>query len=407
MGTRKNLSIVFIAVFALIAITVILYFSGVFVPNTLKSGSFETTVVHRGNVISTTQATGIVESENEVLVLSPAGSIIKSILKEPGDYVKQGEIIMQLNTDEVNENIEKLKDQLEVKRNNLEKTRLNAQSARLDLDYNEEVKKLKITSLESQLADQNQLLEVGGISPARIEQTKQEITLAEKDLKMMIERNAIRIKQLAADETGLLLQIRMDEKVLEDNIELLAKMDIRAPSSGIILNISGHVGEKVNADRMVARMSDLTSFKVIGSVDEQYANQVKTGKNVIVSVEDEKLEGLIGSITPMVENNKVQFNVHLKESSHPKLIANQNVQVQIINNNKENVLCIDKLPEFEDGKYQKLFVIQGNKAIKKEVKLGVAGNEMCEVVSGLNEGDIVISGGINAYRHLNEIEINN
>ncbi len=407
MGTKKNLSIALITVFALVALAVILYFSRIFVPDSLQSGTFETVVVHRGDIISTTQATGVVESENEVLVLSPATSIIKSILKEPGDYVKEGEIIMQLNTDQIKEDIEKLKDQLEVKQNNLDKMRLNAQSAKLDLDYNEEVKKLKITSLESQLADQQQLLEVGGISPARIEQTKQEITLAEKDLKMLVEKNAIRLKQLEADEVGLLLQIRMDEKVLENNIELLSKMDIRAPSSGIILNISGHVGEKVNADRMVARMSDLTSFKVIGSVDEQYATLVKTGKSVIVTVEDEKLNGLIGSITPMVENSKVQFNVHLEESSHPKLIANQNVQIQIINSNKGNVLCINKLPEFDNDKIQKVFVVQGNKAVKRDITIGIMGNEMCEVISGLDEGDIVISDGTNAYRHLNEIEISN
>ncbi len=407
MGTKKNLSIALITVFALVALAVILYFSRIFVPDSLQSGTFETVVVHRGDIISSTQATGVVESENEVLVLSPATSIIKSILKEPGDYVKEGEIIMQLNTDQIKEDIEKLKDQLEVKQNNLEKMRLNAQSAKLDLDYNEEVKKLKITSLESQLADQQQLLEVGGISPARIEQTKQEITLAEKDLKMLVEKNAIRLKQLEADEVGLLLQIRMDEKVLENNIELLSKMDIRAPSSGIILNISGHVGEKVNADRMVARMSDLTSFKVIGSVDEQYATLVKTGKSVIVTVEDEKLNGLIGSITPMVENSKVQFNVHLEESSHPKLIANQNVQIQIINSNKGNVLCINKLPEFDNDKIQKVFVVQGNKAVKRDITIGIMGNEMCEVISGLDEGDIVISDGTNAYRHLNEIEISN
>lgn len=407
MGAKKNLSIAFIAVAILTVLAIFLYFSRAFVPDLLRPGTFETAVVHRGDVISTTQATGVVESENEVLILSPATSIIKSILKEPGNYVKEGEIIMQLNAEPVKEEIEKLKDQLEVKKNNLDKMRLNAQSARLDLDYNEEVKKLKITSLKSQLADQMQLLEVGGISPAKIEETKQEITLAEKDLQMVMEKNAIRLKQLEADEAGLLLQIRMDEKVLEDNIELLSKMDIRAPSSGIILNISGKVGEKVNADRMVARMSDLSSFKVIGSVDEQFAAVVKTGKKVIVTVEDEKLEGLIGSITPVVENKKVQFNVHLVQSSHPKLIANQNVQIQIINNIRENVLCIPKLPDFEKGKQQQVFVVEGNKAVKREISLGLVGDETCEVISGLNEGSIIISNGINAYRNLKEIEIHN
>lgn len=407
MGNTKKLSLVFIAIITVIALSTFIYFARIFVPGSIKSGSFETVVVHRGEVLSTTPASGVVESENEVIVLSPATSIIERILKEPGNYVNEGEVILKLNKQPVEEDIERLRDNLEMKKNNLEKTQLNAQSAKLDLDYNEEVKKLKIKSLQSQLADQKQLLEVGGISPAKLEETKQEITLAEKDLNMLIEKNAIRIKQLVAEENGLLMQIRVDEKVLQGNLELLSKMEIKAPSSGIILNILGHVGEKINADKMVVQMSDLTSFKLIGSVEEKLANQVKTGKRVLVTVEDEQLEGQIGSITPMVENNKVQFNVHLIQSSHPKLIANQNVQIQIINEQKENTLRIRKLPGFNSGKKFSVFVVEGDKAVKREITLGIIGNDYCEIVDGLKEGDAVISEETNAFRHINEIEINN
>lgn len=407
MGSKKNISLILIGVFALVVLAVIVYFSGILVPNALKSGTFETATVHRGNVISTTQASGIVESENEVILLSPASSIIKSILKEPGSRVKAGETIIQLNTEAVQNDIDKIIDQLEVKRNNLDKNRLNAQSSRLDLDYNEEVKKLKITSLKSTLADQEQLLEVGGISPAKLENTKQEITLAEKDLLVLIEKNSIRLKQLEADEKGLLLQIRMDEKVLEEKQDLLSKMNVKAPSAGIILNISGNVGEKTSTDKMLARMSDLTSFKLTGSIDEQFANHIKTGKLVYVTLENEQLEGVIGNITPMVENKKIQFNVHLKESSHPKLIANQNVQILIINYEKENSLRINKLPAFEEGKKHTVFVIEGDKAVKKEVTFGIIGNDYCEILSGLKEGDVIISEGTDTFRHFSEIEIQN
>jgi HlyD family secretion protein len=216
MRINKNLSIALVVVISIIAIGVIVYFSGVLVPNSLKTGKFETVTVDRGEVISTTQATGIIESENEVILLSPAASIIKSIIKEPGNQVQPGEIILQLQTEPVLDEIEKLTDQLEVKRNNLEKNQLTAQSTKLDLDYNEEVKRLKVISLNAQLSDQEQLLEVGGISPARVEETKQEITLAEKDLAMLIEKNSIRLKQLKAEDKGLILQIRMDEKMLQE-----------------------------------------------------------------------------------------------------------------------------------------------------------------------------------------------
>lgn len=392
MGTKKKSSIVLIALLAIVSLSIILFIITDLLPDKLKEQNNETEVIGKGKVVSTTKATGIVESENEVLVLSPATSIIKKILKEPGDYVEQGEIILQLSTESVEESIERMKNQLEVRKNNLEKTQLNAQSAKLDQDYNEDVKKLRVTSLQSQLADQEQLLEVGGITPSRVEQTRQDITLAEKDLNMLVEKNSIRLKQLEADEKGLMLQITIDEKSLEDNIKLLSKMNVVAPSSGIILDISGKVGQRVNADATLVRMSDLSSFKLNGSIEEQLASQIKTGASVTVLLEDEKLQGQIGTITPMVENNKVQFNVHLKEGSHPKLIANQTLEILINNSEKDNVLRIKMQPEFNKGKIHKVSVLQDNKTVSKEVTLGIIGNDYCEVLSGLNEGDVVVVG---------------
>jgi HlyD family secretion protein len=405
MGSQKRIKVFLLVAFALIALAAIGYYSRLFVPNTVKPGSFTTEIVDRGQVISATDAIGIVESENEVLVLSPGTGIIQSILAEPGSRIKKGDLILQLNTDAVKDDIENITDQLEVRRNSLKRTRLNAQSTRLDLEYNEEVKKLRIANLESQLADQEQLLEVGGISPARLDQTKQEITLAEKDLKTLVEKNSIRLQQLEAEEQGLLLQIGMQEKTLEERKQLLEKMSIRAPSDGIILTINGQVGEKVGTDNLLVRLSDLTSFKVSGSVEEQHAKQLKTGNQVIIMVDGEQLEGTVGNITPRVENNKVQFNVHLEQSSHPKLIANQQVQIQIINSLKNNTLRLKKIPDFDNSKKQKKFVVEGDKAIQKEFSLGIIGNEYCEILSGLNEGDIVVTEGLNAFRHMNEIEI--
>ncbi len=407
MEVNKKLSIALVVVISIMVIGAIVYFISLQNSNALKSGKFETFTVDRGEVVSTTQATGVIESENEVILLSPAASIIKSILKEPGNHVQAGDIILQLQTEPVLDEIERLKDQLEVKRNNLEKNQLTAQSTKLDLDYNEEVKRLKVISLKAQLSDQEQLLEVGGISPARIEETKQEITLAEKDLTMLIEKISIRLKQLRAEDRGLFLQIRMDEKAMEEKQVLLSKMSVRAPSAGIILNISGSVGEKVSADKTLVQMSDLSSFKLIGSINEQFAGQIKTGSTVYVTIENEKLKGLIGNITPIIENNKIQFNVHLEESSHPKLIVNQNVQIQIFNNKKDDALRIKTFPGFETGKTYKLFVIEGDQAVKREVVLGIVGDEYSEILSGLKEGEKVVSEDSGSTRRKDEPGINN
>ena len=405
MANKKRIRVFLIVTFAVIVLAAVAYYSRIFVPNTLKPGNFTTDVVEIGQVISAINATGVVESESEVIILSPGPGIVKSILAEPGSRVKRGDLILQLDTEGVKNEIENIKDQLEVRRNNLKRTRLNAQSTRLDLEYNEEVKKLRIASLEAQLADQKQLLEVGGISPARLDQTEQEITLAQKDLKTLKEKNSIRLQQLETEEEGLLLQIRMQKKNLKEKQELLEKMSIRAPSSGIILTVNGHEGEKVGTDKLLIRMSDLSSFKVSGSIEEQHARQLKTGNQVLVHLDNEQLEGTMGNITPMVENNRIQFNVHLQQSSHPKLIANRQVQLEIINNMKDSVLRIKTQPGFEATKTQEKFVIKGDKAVVKQFTIGICGNDYCEILSGLEDGDVVITDGMNAFKHLNEIEI--
>ncbi len=398
--------------FLIIALTIlavagVFYFSGWLHPSSSEPRNLETVTVDRGLILLSINATGVVDSENEVIILSPGAGIIQSIHAEAGSRVSKDQLIMQLNTETVKEEITKLKDQIEVRKNNLERTRLNSQSTKLDLEYNEEVKKLRIASLKSQLSDQEQLLEVGGISPARIDQTKQEITLAEKDLQTLVERNSIRQKQLESEEAGLLMQIRMQEKEVEEKEKLIERMSIRAPSSGIILSLSGREGEKVGNDNVLVRMSDLSSFKVIGSLDEQHAHLLKTGNRVLVNLDDEQLEGTVGNITPMVKDNKIQFNVHLQQSSHPKLIANQQVNVQIISNYKEDALRLKKFSGCETSHVQKLFVLNGSKAVKREFTLGIVGNDYIEILSGLQEGDVVVTDGLSAYRHLEEVEIEN
>lgn len=405
MTIKNNISVAAITTIVIVGVLSIVYYSGVFVPDALQTGSFGTETVKTGSIVSGVTASGIVESENEVHILSPASSLIKKINKEPGSWIEKGEAILQLDDEKMKNEIENISDQLEMKRNSLEKTRLNAQSTRLDLDYNEEVKALRITSLKSTLADQEQLLEVGGISPAKLEKTKQEITLAEKDLKTLSEKNSIRLKQLIADEKGLLLQIKMQEKVLSEKQEILKKLKILAPSAGIILAISGNEGQRADTDKLLVRMSDLSSFKITGSIDEQFAKQIKTGNRVLVSIDNEKLKGRVGIITPVVENKKVQFNVHLQEKSHPKLIANQNVSIQVVSNRKDSVLVIKKFPAFEKGQRHTVFVVENNVAVKKDILIGLVGKDSCEVLSGLTEGDEVIVEGVNAFRGVKEIKI--
>jgi HlyD family secretion protein len=372
----------------------------------VKSNELETAFVGIGEVMRTVAAQGIVEPENEVILLSPASSIITSIKNGVGNRVEAGDIIMSLDATPIREQIEDIQDQIEVKNNNLEKTQLNAQNIRVDLDYNVEVKKLAIISIKSDLVDQEQLLEVGGISPAKFEKTKQELTLAEKDLQTILAKNNIRLQQLAAEERGLKLQIEIQQKQLDQKNELLGKMVIRAPSSGIILEINGQEGEKVNTDRLLVRMSDLTTFKILGSIEDAYDNITKTGKGVYVLVDKTRLEGKIGTVSPTVKDDKIEFDVFLNRNNYENLRPNMSVDLQVIQEKRDSVLRVRKGPAFGKSNDHDLYFLLADKAYLREVKTGLSGNEYLEIVNGAEIGDEIIISDISSLRKLKEIEIN-
>lgn len=405
MFRKKTLWILII----LIVTAIVVYFgfdlARRMLPQQLRSGEIEIARVELGEVYTSIAATGIVEPENEVLLLSPTTSVIKKINRVPGSRVSTGEIILFLDAQPVEEQIEKLEEQLEMKRNNLEKTRLNARSTRVDLDYNVEMKKLRIASIKSDLADQLQLLEVGGVSPAAIEKTRQELVFAEKDLETILEKNSIRLKQLQAEEEGLLLDIRIHERQLESQQEILQKMAVRAPSSGIVLSVFGKEGERVNAATMLVRMSDLSTYKVNGKIPEQSADLIKTGGQVFSLIDRERLPGKIGTINPLISDGMMQFDVHLSQGNHPKLLPNQKVELSVIISRKDSVLRIRTGAAFERGDRQQVFVVDMDRAVRRELVTGIKGHEFIEIVSGAEESEQIIVSDMSRYRHLDEIEI--
>jgi HlyD family secretion protein len=390
MKNKKGLFIAVLILSALIILYILFRIVGIPSFLTADSKQYQTSIVDRGQVFIPLDAIGTVEPENEVILLSPLTSIIRKISKEPGSRVKKGDVIIELDTESTRAEIDQITDQLEVKSNSLERSKLEGQMARIDLDYNVEVKKLRIISIKAQLADEEQLLSVGGISSAKIDETKQNLVLAEKDLDVVQKKNAIRLKQMKTEETGLNLQIEIQKKQLADKIAMLGKSDIKAPSNGIILSVSGKEGEKVGNDKMLITMSDLTTFKIKGLIDEKLSEQIKTGNPVYVLSENEKLSGTIGNVTPTIADNKIQFNIHLENSNNPRLIPNQAVKLLVLKSVKNGVLRISANNNFKANTEQTVYILDSGKVVARTVYFGIKGNEYLEVVSGLNEGEKVI-----------------
>jgi len=397
---------IYIIVIVIIALVIAVYAYNKYAPiGKINTSQFEITEVEMGEVVSTIPAEGTVEPESEVLILSPASSIILRIVKDVGSKVELGEAIIILDPSPIQDQIEKLEDQLEVKRNSLRKNQLNARSIRVDLDYNVEVKKLRIASLKSELADQKQLLEVGGISPAKYEKTKQELVLAEKDLETLTARNNIRLKQLETDYEGLRVTIAIQEKELEQQKELLKKMIVRAPSSGIILSLDGQQGQKVNKDKLLIKMSNLSNFKIRANTDDKNSEYIRTGNDVIIQLAEDEIEGQIGTVSPAIRNKKVEFDVYLDDSNHWRLRPSMTVPMQVVIDRVDSVMRVKYGPSIEKSSGFDIYKVEGDIAKKQHVTTGILGDDYLEIQTGLNPGDEVILSDVSLFRNREQVDI--
>ena len=183
-------------------------------------------------------------------------------------------------------------------------------------------------------------------------------------------------------------------------------MVIRAPSSGIILEINGQEGEKLNTDRLLVRMSDLTTFKLRATIEDSYANVTKTGRGVFAIVDGKKLSGKIGTISPTIKDGNIEFDVFLNESNNSKLRPNMSVELLVIESKRDSVLRIKKGPAFGKTNTHVIYLKKSNRALLRELKTGLSGNDYFEIEAGAKSGDELIISDISSLRKLEEVDLN-
>ena len=74
----------------------------------------------------------------------------------------------------------------------------------------------------------------------------------------------------------------------------------------------------------------------------------------------------------------------LEKSSHPKLMPNLKVNMLIVRTKKDSILRIKMGKAFGNEEKMEVFVIESNKAVRKEIVTGLKGPDYMEIISGVS-----------------------
>ncbi len=390
------------------------------------------TKAKRTDIIEKISASGKVQPETEVKI-SPlvSGEVIDVLVKE-GDSVTVGQVLVKIKPDNLRSVLDRVQANLNTQRANLSQAKARVEQAKAQLiRRKQELDRTKV--LHAQKA----------VSDSELETAVANYEVAQADLKSAEQSvEAARFTVLSA------------EAQVKEATENLSFTTITAPMSGIVSKLSIEKGERVVGTSQMAgtellRIADLNTMEVRVDVNENDIIRVSKGDSVIVEVDSYSFKGIkfAGIVTKIANSAKetpgqsldaiTEFEVRIRilRSSYEQLIKERKgeepfrpgmtANVEIITDRKNSVLAVplasvttraekkeasastnasdndpNTLQASRDAKKSTIkevirevvFVNADGKAKMVEVKTGISDFENIEIISGLKEGDEIVSG---------------
>ena len=373
----------------------------------LKKSAIITAVVERGSIENTINASGEILPEFEEIITSPINASIQDVLVDAGTSVKAGQSVLSLDKSASQMEYAKQKFGLESKNNDIQKLKLELDKSFYDIKSNNSIKQLRINSLEADVENAKRLYKAGGGTREDVEKAELNLKVARLEKQQL--ENEIKSKQQTMQvqmrEAGIAAAIQQNDlHELERKLQLA---NIVAKRNGVVTWINKNIGAAVQEGESLARIADLASFKVQGSISATYLDQLRNGMPAIIRINETQVRGTVVNIQPSVQNGVVQFNIQLDERNNKLLRPNMKVDVFLVTSSKANVLRVANGPAFRGASSQDIFAMEKGKAVKRTVHVGMSNFDYVELLDNVKEGDVIITSDMSQYKNSKEVIVNN
>lgn len=361
--------------------------------------------VEVGDVNAAFTASGVVSPESEQVLASPVNAKIRQILKQVGEAVREGDPIIKLDTEFLMMDLETLQDEYALKSSKKQQVLLEIESQNLKLLSQQDIKQLNIEFLNTKFEKEQRLYGMGLRTQAHLDEANLELSIARRELQLLQEQAVNQKERLKADLHTLELELKIQQKRMDELHKTLELARARSEYNGVLTWVNTDVGSSVRQGEPLAKIANLSSFKIEASVSDIYADRLHEGGTVTVRINDTDLSGSISRVRPAVENGIATFVVDVDDPQHPLLKSNLRVDVFVVTSSARQVARITNGPFYRGLSLQKVFVVEGDLAIAREVTFGASNFDYVEIKTGLRPGDEVIISNMEDYQQHRELKL--
>lgn len=350
--------------------------------------------VQRGAIRSVISTNGKVEPVQNFEAHAPIATTVKRLLVKEGDHVKRGQLLLQLDDDDIRSQAAKAEAQLKAAQASLAASK-NSGTQEEVITLNAQLIKARNARDVAQrnLDALKRLQQDGAASPGEVRQAETTFQSAQADLSLLEQKQKERYSapELASTEAQL-LEAQASSASAED---ALSKSSVRAPFDGVVYSVPVKVGAFVQTGELLLQEADLAHVIVRAFVDEPDVGRLQTGERVEITWDAIPGRTWIGSVNTVPSTVKLHGNRNVGETTclidnqDFRLLPNINVGVTIVVAEHQNVLTLQRDALHIDDNKPYVFRIIDNHLKRQTIEFSLQNLTRVEITSGLSEGDAV------------------
>ncbi len=352
--------------------------------------------LERGRVEQTVSAiaSGTVMAGKDARISAEVMGKVVSIPVEEGQHVEAGDLLIELNHDELDA-------QVNLAEANLAAGQALGNQTVIGANVYRDVAETQVSQARAQMeqaqADYRRieaLFNQNAISRSDLDKARLAVRVAEEAFAASTanqRQNAARLEEVKSSEANV-EQLQAAVRVARAMRE---KAYIRAPFPGVVGDVYVDAGESVTPGIPLAQLVQDEERYVEAPFDEANAAEIRLGQRVRISLDAYRgtdFPGTVAYISPVVTLNpdfSRTLNVKIRvEGGKDKFVPGMSADVVILVDEREDVLYV---PSEALVRQKYAYIVEDGHAVRREVKAGIGNWSRTEVLDGLEEGETLIT----------------
>lgn len=355
--------------------------------------------VEQGEFNDYVRLTGTVQPMTTVQLSPLESGVVERIVAEEGTHVRRGDVILEMSNNSLSMQILQSEADLAEKQNILRNTMISMEQEKLTLRQEKLQLDLDVSRAERTWRQNEALYNDNLLAREEYLQSKENYDLAVRKRALVLERQ----KQDSLYRTSQVGQMEESLRSMQINMQLIRQrvdnLKVKAPIDGEVGMLDAVLGQSLQQGTNIGQVNDLSTYKVQALVDEHYIDRVTTGLTASFERQEKNYEMVLRKVYPEVRNGQFKADFRFTGDTPENIRSGQTYYLNLQLGQPSEAILIPRGSFYQTTGGRWIYVLDGSgdKAYRREIRIGRQNPQYYEVVEGLQTGEKVITSSYDNF----------